>query len=89
MDTVRNRKKMISPALFRGTFSKGLSNIGVPREWVKNAKMRELFEVENKENISVRKKRRTKTDPSYPLKNTSQNTPATTKWLSSTSNARR
>ena len=48
-----------------------------------------LFEVENKENISIRKKRRTKTDPSYPLKNTNQNTPSTTKWLSSTSNARR
>ena len=89
MDTLSNRKKTISPNLFRNTFSKGLNDITIPKEWIKNEKMKDLMEYQNKENTSSSRKRSRSTP--YPLeirknKNVTLKTP--TKWLSSTSSIR-
>ena len=89
MDTLSNRKKTISPTLFRNTFSKGLNDITIPKEWVKNTKMKDMMEYQNKENVK-RSHKRSRSTP-YPLeikknKIVTSNTP--TKWLSSTSKIR-
>ena len=88
MDTLSNRKKMISPTLFRYTFSKGLDEISLPKEWIKNTKMKDLMEYQNKENSDLSRKR-SKSTP-YPVKfNSKIVTPKSpTKWLSSTSRIR-
>lgn len=88
MDTLSNRKKMISPTLFRNTFSKGLNDINAPKEWIKNPNMKTLMDVQNKENILPNRKR-SRSVP-YPV-NLNKNivksgTPS--KWLSSTSRIR-
>ena len=89
LDTLSNRKKTISPNLFRNAFSKGLNDITIPKEWIKNEKMKDLMEYQNKENITSSHKRSRSTP--YPLeirksKNLTLKTP--TKWLSSTSKIR-
>lgn len=79
---------MISPTLFRNTFSKGLNDINAPKEWIKNPNMKTLMDVQNKENILPNRKR-SRSVP-YPV-NLNKNivksgTPS--KWLSSTSRIR-
>ena len=82
-------EKTISPTLFRNTFSKGLNDITIPKEWVKNKNMKDMMEYQNKENVKKFHKRSRSTP--YPLelkknKFVTSNTP--TKWLSSTSKIR-
>ena len=90
VDTLSNRKKTISPTMFRNTFSKGLAEIGLPKEWIKNNDMKIKVDIQGKENQSMvlKAKNRTKSTPT-PLKlnrNVNKKTPS--KWLSSTSSVR-
>ena len=85
MDTLSNRKKTISPTLFRNTFSKGLNDT-IPKEWAKNTKMKDMMEYQNKENVKrLHKRSRSTPYPSEIKKNKIVTSNSPTKWLSSKS----
>lgn len=89
LDTLSNRKKMVSPTLFRNTFSKGLLKMDVPKEWIKNDQMKYLFEIDDKENKLSKTFRRKRTRSTPYAKNIKVNTSSPSiKWLSSTSKVR-
>ena len=88
LDTLSNRKKMISPVIFANTFSKALAEVDMPKEWIRSEKMKGLIDIQDKENLIKEKRKRSRSTP-YPInfsKIVSSKTP--TKWLSSTSKIR-
>lgn len=97
LDMLSNRRKLISPAIFGNIFAKGLAEIKLPEEWIRNNKIKDLIHEHgemsaSKENVSIPAravKKRYKTLPNPLRVEGLKNSPLkSVKWLSSTSSMR-
>ena len=66
LDTLSNRKKLISPVLFTNTFSKALAEVDMPKEWIRSEKMKDLIDIQDKENNIKSRRKRSRSTP-YPV----------------------